>query len=554
MREKREVKYQMKVLSSLVKVFPDEEPVYRPECVKLSGLWDETVSYQVAYTGNHFLRERVDVKVVSPIAEYVRVRTVEQVPVGRATNGIVDDNYLKTTSGLYPDLLKDIKDGKVIIRSHQWSSLWIDVKLTDEIPAGDYEIEIQLVKDDAVICSAKENYSDRRSSSKTENYAYGMVPRRLPCRLLSCGCFSEKHWEILENYFHEYVDRGCNMMMVPLFTYPLDMAVGNDRTTTQLIKVEVKNGEYHFGFDKMKRWVDLCKKCGIEYYEMSHLFSQWGAKYAPKVMALVDGKEERIFGWHTPAVGEYTRFLQAFLPRLVEKLKEWGIAEVTYFHISDEPREEHLETFKAAKESLGNMLDGFHTFDALSSYEFYKHGLISKPIPGNNEIEEFLEHGLTDMWTYYCTGQFYEVSNRFMSMPSARNRIYGIQLYKYDIIGILHWGYNFYNSQHSYEHINPYQVTDASNGFPAGDPFLVYPGADGHPEESIRMMVHYEALTDLRALELLESLTSKEYVMELIEEDLDEPLTFKRYPKSDMYLIALRNKVNKEIARLSSAS
>jgi len=47
---------------------------------------------------------------------------------------------------------------------------------------------------------------------------------------------------------------------------------------------------------------------------------------------------------------------------------------------------------------------------------------------------------------------------------------------------------------------------------------------------------------------------TKEYVMELIEEDLDEPLTFKRYPKSDMYLIALRNKVNKEIARLSSAS
>ncbi len=34
----------MKVLSSLVKVFPDEEPMYRPECVKLNGLWDETIS------------------------------------------------------------------------------------------------------------------------------------------------------------------------------------------------------------------------------------------------------------------------------------------------------------------------------------------------------------------------------------------------------------------------------------------------------------------------------------------------------------------------------
>ena len=57
-----------------------------------------------------------------------------------------------------------------------------------------------------------------------------------------------------------------------------------------------------------------------------------------------------------------------------------------------------------------DLLYGFHTFDALSSYEFYRHGLIDKPIPGNNEIEEFLGHGLTEMWTYYCTGQFYEVS------------------------------------------------------------------------------------------------------------------------------------------------
>ena len=63
-----------------------------------------------------------------------------------------------------------------------------------------------------------------------------------------------------------------------------------------------------------------------------------------------------------------------------------------------------------------------------------------------------------------------------------------MQLYKYKIIGILHWGYNFYNSQFSLEKINPYQVTDAGGAFPSGDAFLVYPGEDRHPEESIRMM------------------------------------------------------------------
>ena len=77
-------------------------------------------------------------------------------------------------------------------------------------------------------------------------------------------------------------------------------------------------------------------------------------------------------------------------------------------------------------------------------------------------------------------------------------------------------------------------------------------GTDGHPEESIRMMVHDEAMADLRALELLESLTSKAHVMELIEGELFEPLTFCTYPKSEMYLITLRNRINREIGRYQS--
>ena len=339
MFEQKVVKYEMKLLSSLAKVFQDEMPVYRPECLKLSALWGETVSFQAAYTGDFFMRERLDVRVVSPIEKWVRVRTVEQVPVGRATNRIVDDNYLKTTSGLYPDLLRDLKDGKAVVCSHQWRSLWIDVDVTEEIQAGDYEIEIQLVKEEEVVCSAVMKVQ-----------VIGAVLPKLDImhtEWMHADCladyyhvevFSEEHWKLLENYFHEYVKRGCNMMLTPLFTSPLDTAVGLERTTTQLIDVEVKDGEYRFGFDKMKRWVDLCKDCGIEYYEMSHLFSQWGAKYAPKVVAAVDGKEEKIFGWHTPAVGEYTKFLHSFLPQLIEKLREWGIADVTYFHISDEPR------------------------------------------------------------------------------------------------------------------------------------------------------------------------------------------------------------------------
>ncbi len=66
------------------------------------------------------------------------------------------------------------------------------------------------------------------------------------------------------------------------------------------------------------------------------------------------------------------------------------------------------------------------------------------------------------------------------------------------------------------------------------------------------MMVHNEALNDLRACQLLESLTSREYVLDLLEGELSEPITFHCYPKSDMYLLQLRNRINKEIDKNSS--
>lgn len=40
------IKYEMKPLSSLEKVFPDETPVYRMECQMLSGLWERRYHFR----------------------------------------------------------------------------------------------------------------------------------------------------------------------------------------------------------------------------------------------------------------------------------------------------------------------------------------------------------------------------------------------------------------------------------------------------------------------------------------------------------------------------
>ena len=535
-------------VSSLEKVLLDKKPVLLQD--SYTKLKDEKFNFQVAMSADepiqhaHFTFE-------SDISKDITIKMVENVPVQLGCYVDCDDYILSDKSGVYPDILRDFEPRDVALRAKKWIACMVSVKSRK---AGNHTIDFSLTNDDGEIM-ARCSYNLEILPEKLGDYDLiytNWMHYDCIADLHHAKVFSKRFYKITERYIKSAVEHGMTMLLTPLFTPALDTYVGGERPTVQLVDVYLENGKYSFDFSRLDDFIQRAFSLGIKYIEFSHLFSQWGAKYAPKVVATVNGKKEKIFGWHTPAVGEYTKFLESFLPQLTAKLRKWEIADVTYFHISDEPREEHLESYKAAKESLGNMLDGFHTFDALSSYEFYRHGLIDKPVPGNNEIEEFLANGLTDMWTYYCTGQFYEVSNRFMSMPSARNRIYGVQLYKYKIIGVLHWGYNFYNSQYSIEHINPYEVTDAAGAFPSGDPFLVYPGENGQPEESLRMMVHDEAMTDLRALKLLESLTSREHVMELIEGNLPEPLTFKRYPKSDMYLIQLRDRVNREIKELTA--
>ena len=166
---------------------------------------------------------------------------------------------------------------------------------------------------------------------------------------------------------------------------------------------------------------------------------------------------------------------------------------------------------------------------------------LSLPEPDKTEALERMRLQIRD------AREWRDVSNTFMAMPSARTRILGVQLYKYDIEGFLQWGYNFYGTQYSDFQVDPFAVTDGEAFTPAGDCFQVYPGEGGVPEESIRMMVASHAMQDLRAMRLLESLRGREAVLSLIDEGLAEPVSFTRYPKDAMYLLNLRRRINRAI-------
>lgn len=566
-------KIECRVVSSIEKVFPKKRPDVRTS--DLSGLRGETVSFQIAYLwngSNKLLGEVSEISVYSdhmgesgtPFSkEDIRIRKVMLVPCTYTSHKKVDEDYLATEPGVYPDLLQNLDEYGFPVIAGQWRSLWIDLNIPKNAVAGTYQIAFLL----------KSNDKSNRQESFCEQVTirFEVIGAELPdldiphTEWLHCDCladyyqvpvFSEEHWTIIEQFVMTAVKRGCNMLYTPVFTPPLDTAVGAERKTVQLIDVYMDEAspsdetKYLFGFQRLERWVQMGQRCGIRYYEISHLYTQWGATAAPKVIVTVNGEEKKIFGWQTKACGKaYRNFLFQFLTALDQELCRLGIQKQVYFHISDEPTKEQLDTYRNAKEQISELLKGYHTIDAVSNYEFYENGLIEEPVCASDHIATFLESQKRPerLWVYYCTVQSLQVSNRFIVMPGSRTRLIGNMIYKHNIDGFLHWGFNFYNSQYSLYPIDPYKVTDADGAFPAGDPFLVYPGKDGIPEESIRMMLMDEAFADYRALRLLEKITNREQALKCLEEDTFGELTFDCYPKERTYVDHIREKINQKI-------
>lgn len=549
----------LKPIAETEKCFLDEAIGTKQTHKRASMLRGERFSFQLAFQDMEYHPDRIlgHLYVESEIADWVTVQRVDNVPVQFPISRACQDNdFLRRTPGLYPDLLRPITSENRVYINNDLRTLWVDIRVPEDAPAGEHKIRFVLKEE------------EKGDILGDVTFTAEVIPATLPKQKLIvtqwiyCDClasyygvemFSERHWEIIENFVKCAVDNGINMILTPIFTPALDTKVGGERPTNQLLGCTCENGKWSFDFTLVGRWIEMCKRCGVEYYEISHLFTQWGAEHAPKVMATVDGEYKKVFGWETDAAqGDYTAFLTEMIPQLIEVLKEHGVDKNTVFHISDEPGEWMLESYKRAKSTVEDVLDGQIIIDALSDYSFYEKGILEHPVVSTDHVEKYIENNVKDLWVYYCCCQVNKVSNRLIAMPTARNRIIATQFFKYDIVGFLQWGFNFYFTQHSCEPCNPYSCSDGGLWVPAGDTFSVYPAPDGTAYESVHLLGFTAALNDLRAMKLAEELCGKDAVMALIEDGI-EPITFTEYPRSADYILDMRERLNKLISDAVSA-
>lgn len=549
----------IKQVSSLETIFSYETAKSIEKATVFKG---ERFSYQIIVIPEQSFRYQINIKageLDGAVTLYKLRDAVMDLPVSENTD---EKSVLMTrTPGLMPDILipAEEENYRMVMRKDKTQLLWLRVDVPNDIPAGNYPLTLEFVSLKGHPWDPVAEYP----SSTTFNLE--VLPYTLPKQTLKytqwfyADCiadyydvpvYSERHWELIEEYIKAAVDTGINVILTPVITPPLDTAIGTYRTNVQLVDIKVDGEKYCFNFDKLDRWIDICIKQGIQYFEISQLFSQWGLKFTPGIVAEVNGKEEYIFGWHMYANDQrYAEFLKQFIPALVEKIKKKGVYENTIFHISDEPQEYCLEAYQYAHDLLKPLIGSAKFMDALSEYSFYEKGLVDIPATYTASMEDFIGRDVKEQWVYYAEDSK-GISLRHMAVPPWRNRSMGIQLYKYGIKGFLHWGFNFYNSILSFHKINPFLTTSADKTMTSGGNFCVYPAPNG-AWLSPRALVFYEGLQDIAACKLLEEYVGKDEVVRIIDEEAGMEITFCEYPSNSDFLPRLRIRIAQELKKIA---
>ncbi len=520
--------------SSLHRVYPST-PASEDSSIGLLSARNECISFQAVVRNEGDKAVEVQVGVLPSKGLDFMVRRVGYVPVAHLNTDteVADLEGVGHIPGFVPDPL--FLEDKARVEPRMTQSFWINVFVPAVIEPGVRELKVAFVADNMSVgmLTAKLDVRplviEERKDFPVVHWFYADAL----CDWYKVEPYEERFWEIVKPYMEDVVDHGSGQY-VPIFTPPTD----GIKRPHQLIKISIPSeGKYEFDFSLVKRWVDLARECGQDFFQWTHFFWQWGCKYALRIYRDNADPESLLWPFETDATSDtYRNFLSQFLPEFRKFLQEEDLLDKSIFHVSDEPHgDEHLGNYRKARAILKELAPWMKVADALSDIRYGREGITDMPIPSIGVAREYRAEGIP-AYVYYCCGPRGKYLQRLMDTPLANIRMSGWLFYHLDAKGFLHWGYNYWYKSQTQQLIDPFteQSGAAWPGWAYGDTFVVYPGESG-PLDSIRWEVFSESLQDYA---LLQSAGL----------DKDDPLfadlkDYNDFPKDEKWISAVRERI-----------
>lgn len=490
--------------STLQRVYPST-PAQEARPFKMPAARNERLSFQACARNHAPETAEVSVTVAPQNAPEMSaiVRRVGYVPMVHLNTDTPEDELegIGNVPGLVPDPL--FPEQVTILGPHETQSFWVNVNIPADAQTGLRKLLVTFTRDGkplselVVWLDVQPLVIQPRQGLPVTHWFYADAL----CDWYEVEPFDDRFWALVEPYMADLTAHGSTCQYVPIFTPPTDGV----KRPTQLLKIsEPFPGQFWFDFSDVRRWTRLAQKHGAQYFEWTHLFTQWGVQNAIRIYRNNRDPNSLLWQPNTAASSEtYRQFLAQFLPQFHTFLTLEGLMNKSFFHLSDEPQEEHMMNYRAARNTLKALAPWMKISDALSHVDYGRIGLTDIPIPSIATAKDFAAEGIPS-WAYFCCGPRGRYLNRLMDTPLAKIRMTGWLLYRLNAQGFLHWGYNYWYKSQTQQLLDPFseQAGMAYPGWAYGDTFVVYPGEAG-PLDSIRWEVFGESLQDYALLQTL---------------------------------------------------
>lgn len=455
-------------------------------------------------------------------------------------------DIIRSASDYFPDPI--LTDSAFSVEAGEVQPLWISIPIDESTEPGLYK--------GSVIISGKSG--SQKSKWKKDFYirVYPVTLEKSPLLVTNWSShfsttslsymnnneplelYSDLYWELVEMHAKIMASHRQNVHRI----YPVWQT-----------QYTFNEGNYTFNFTRFDKEAELFDSYGVlERIEGGHLAwrsGNWNSPFFVEV-PLPDNEESQKLqtGINPMKVENGVRFvmlpiddprtknfLDQFLPALKEHLSEKGWLDRYMQHIADEPTSKNSDSYRKISNYVKRHLPDVKILDAvLTSKELA--GTIDVWVPvldvlhRDHQFYLDLQKNGKELWFYTCVMPRGNYANRFIEQPLIQTRLLHWINFKYDAVGFLHWGLNYWEK----DQLN----TDASRDrgrLPAGDNCIIYPGYR-KLYSSIRFEAMRDGIDDYQLLKLVEakdSTKAREYTNNLI-------LNFDQYDNSVTHFRKIR--------------
>lgn len=404
-------------------------------------------------------------------------------------------DMLTTPDNMYPDPIIDDQEETISPDSHR--ILWVDIDVPRGTAPGLYRCQLTLkgMRDGREVHTRKRAFVKVYPVDLPEEQGLKVVNWYSPSAVGILGGGepvaqgSDRYLELLQLIAETAARYGQNCWNV---------------CERPEVRLNADSTDFVLDFTYFDRAMEMLIEHGnLKYFCNSHFGGRfegaaWSDPMGFNVQYVEDKTIRQAFLPATdPRVKEY---VQKYYIQIEAHFREKGWLDICYQHIADEPDNmgtPSQQSWSSVAAMVKEAAPGLRTVDA--SFECIENQDVSVVLLGPNiESLPALPEG-SERWMYTCTGPQGKFANRFIQLPLLKTRILHWINFKYDEVGYLHWGYNYWQFSK-----DPLHDATPSTEWPGGDCFIIYPGQEKvYP--SIRLCAMREGIRDYDLLRMVEA-------------------------------------------------